>query len=66
MPALEEPALRYVASQVIDHHHPKGSKEIADKLEAIVDKNAESMDRDRSSGDKPLRDTMYRLRARAQ
>lgn len=66
MPGLEEPALRYVAAQVIDHHHPKGSTEIADKLQAIVDKNAESMDRDRSAGDKPLRDTMYRLRARAQ
>lgn len=66
MPSLEEPALRYVASQVIDHNYPKGSKEIADKLQAIVDKNAESMDKDRSAGDKPLRDTMYRLRARAQ
>jgi hypothetical protein len=66
MPGLEEPALRYVAAQVIDHHHPKGSTELADKLQAIVDKNAESMDKDRSSGDKPLKDTMYRLRARAQ
>jgi hypothetical protein len=64
--ALDEGSLRYVASQVIDHHHPKGSKELADKLQAIVDKNAESMDQDRASGDKPLRDTMYRLRARAQ
>lgn len=66
MPALEEPALRYVASQVIDHHHPKGSTDVADKLQAIVTKNAESMDQDRSAGDKPLRDTIYRLRARAQ
>jgi hypothetical protein len=61
---LNEATLRYVASQIIDHHHPKGSEEVANKLDAIVQKNKESMDQDRASADKPLRDAVYRLRAR--
>lgn len=63
--SLNEGALRYVASQVIDHHHPSGSEDIAKKLDAIIEKNKNSMDRDKASNDKPLRDAVYRLRARA-
>lgn len=66
MPSLEEASLRYVASQVIDHHHPGGAKEVADKLDEIVQKNEKSPDKSKASGDKPLRDAIYRLRARAQ
>jgi hypothetical protein len=64
MRALEEPSLRFVASQVLDHHHPNGSRELADALQVIIEENA--TDKDRSAGDKPLRDAMYRLRARAE
>ncbi len=64
LPNLNEGSLRYVAGQIIDHHHPKGSEEIAKKLEAIVDANKKSMDRGKAANDKPLRDAMYRLRAR--
>lgn len=63
---LEEASLRYVAAQVIDHHYPAGSPEIAKKLEAIVARNKKSPDRAKAAGDKPLRDLIYRLRARAQ
>lgn len=65
MGSLNEGSLRYVASQVIDHHYPSGSEEIAKKLEAIVEKNKKSMDQQKASMDKPLRDALYRLRARA-
>lgn len=64
-PEMNHGALRYVGCQVIDHHHPSGSKELAQKLQDIVDKNSKSMDRDVSANDKPLRDALYRLRARA-
>ena len=64
--ALEEPTLRYVASQVIDHHYPSGSPEVAKKLDAIVARNKRSPDKAKVAGDKPIRDLIYRLRARAQ
>lgn len=62
----EKSELRLVAADIIDHHHPNGSKELADALQKIVDKNKNSMDKDKAAADKPLRDVMYRLRARAQ
>ncbi len=57
-------AVRYVASQAIDHLTPKGSKEVAAKLNEIIQKNAKSADRDKSAGDTPLKEVMYRLDAR--
>jgi hypothetical protein len=65
LPGLPEGALRYVVSQIIDHHNPKGNTDIASKLDAIIAKNKDSMDQDKSANDKPLRDAVYRLRARA-
>jgi hypothetical protein len=62
---LQVGALRYVVSQVIDHHNPKGNAEVATKLNAIVEKNKDSMDAGKAANDKPLRDAVYRLRARA-
>lgn len=58
-------SVRYVAAQVIDHLSPKGSKEAAAKLNAVIVKNAKSPDREKSSGDSPLKQVMYRLDARA-
>jgi hypothetical protein len=63
--ALPDGASRYVVSQIIDHHNPKGNEEIAKKLDAIIEKNKDSMDAGKASNDKPLRDAVYRLRARA-
>jgi len=58
-------SVRYVAAQVIDHLSPKGSKDAAKKLNAVIVKNAKSPDREKSSGDSPLKQVMYRLDARA-
>jgi hypothetical protein len=58
-------ALRFVAAEVIDHLSPKGSKATVDKLGAVIDKNAKSPDREKSLGDSPLKQVMYRLEARA-
>lgn len=66
MEDFEKSELRYAAAQVIDHHSPNGNAALADALEKIIDKNKDSVDRDKVAGDKPLRDVMYRLRARAQ
>lgn len=65
LPSLQEGSLRYVVSQIIDHHNPKGNSEVAGKLDAIIAKNKDSMDTEKASNDKPLRDAVYRLRARA-
>ncbi len=64
--AMENPALRFVAAQAIDHLAPKGSVAEAAKLEAIVEKNARSGDRSKIQGDQPLKEVMYRIRSRAQ
>jgi hypothetical protein len=66
MPAFEEASVRYTASQAIDHFSPQGNVEIAKTLETIVDKRKDSPDKAKSAADKPLRDAVYRLRARAQ
>ena len=58
-------ALRSVSANVIDHLSPKGSKEAASKLNVIIEKNAKSPDREKSAGDSPLKQVMYRLDARA-
>ena len=58
-------ALRSVSANVIDHLSPKGSKEAASKLNTIIEKNAKSPDREKSAGDSPLKQVMYRLDARA-
>lgn len=66
MPSFEEAAIRYTAAQAIDHHSPKGNAELAKGLEAIVEKRKSSPDKAKVSADKPVRDVVYRLNARAQ
>lgn len=66
MPSFEEASVRYTAAQAIDHYSPKGNSDVAKNLEAIVDKRKDSPDKAKSLADKPLRDVVYRLRARAQ
>ncbi len=65
MPAFEEASVRYTASQAIDHFSPQGNADISKALEAIVEKRKDSPDKAKSAADKPLRDAVYRLRARA-
>jgi hypothetical protein len=61
---IENAAVRFVAAQAIDHLSPNGDKGVTQKLEAIIDKNAKSPDRDKAAGDAPLKQVMYRLEAR--
>jgi hypothetical protein len=63
--SITNAALRFVSGEVIDHLSPKGSKEAAAKLQAVIDKNAKSPDREKSAGDAPLKTVVYRLEARA-
>lgn len=64
--SIDNAAVRFVASQTIDYLSPKGSKEAAEALDAIIDKNAKSADKNKSAGDAPLKQVMYRIAARAE
>ena len=66
MPGFEEAAIRYTAAQAIDHHSPKGNATLAKSLEEIINKRKSSPDKAKVAADKPLRDAVYRLQARAQ
>lgn len=63
--SFENAAVRFVAAQTIDHLSPKGSKEAAAKLRKVIDKNAESGDKDKIAGDAPVKQVMYRIESRA-
>lgn len=62
--SITNAGVRYVAGQAIDHLTPKGNKAVAQKLNAIISKNAKSADRDKAVGDAPLKTVMYRIDAR--
>lgn len=57
-------AVRFTAASAIDHLSPKGAKNVTTKLNAIIQKNAESPDADKRAGDTPLKQVMYRIDAR--
>jgi hypothetical protein len=40
--------------------------EAADALQKIIDKNAKTADKDKIANDEPLKQVMFRIRARAQ
>jgi hypothetical protein len=62
---IDNAAVRFVSAQAIDKLSPKGGKPTVDKLNAIIEKNAKSPDRDKAMGDSPLKQVMYRLSARS-
>jgi hypothetical protein len=62
--SIDNAALRYVAAQVIDHLTPKGSKDVSEKLNAIITKNAKSPDTNKAAADAPLKQVMYRIESR--
>ncbi len=66
MPKFQNAATRFVALTIIDEFSPKGDKEIADKLQAIVDKAVESKDQELIRLNAPFKDVIARLNARAQ
>jgi hypothetical protein len=57
-------AVRFVAAQALDHLSPKGAKSVTTKLNAIIEKNAKSADREKAAYDAPLKQVMYRIEAR--
>jgi HEAT repeat protein len=61
---ISNAAVRYVAGQAIDHLTPKGNKQVAEKLNAIISKNEKSSDREKAQADAPLKTVMYRIDAR--
>ncbi len=60
---IEKDEVRFAAMQTIDKLAPKGSKETADVLEAMITKKEESGDKDATLS--ALKNFMYRIRARA-
>jgi hypothetical protein len=64
--SIENAAIRYSVAQAIDFLSPKGSKEAAAKLDAIITKNEKSGDRNKVAGDAPLKQVMYRIESRAE
>jgi hypothetical protein len=63
--SIDNAAVRYSASQSIDHLSPKGSKEAAKKLDAIIEANEKTADSNKIAGDAPLKQVMYRIESRA-
>jgi len=63
--AIDNAALRFISAQTIDQLSPKGSKAAAASLRMIIEKNAKSPDKNKSAGDSPLKQVMYRIEARA-
>jgi HEAT repeat protein len=63
--SVDNAALRYVSALAIDKLTPKGSKDAVAKLQAVIDKNAKSPDKDKQQGDEPLKLIVYRLEARS-
>jgi hypothetical protein len=62
--SIENAGVRFVAAQTIDKLTPKGDPDVAKKLDAIIEKNKKSADRDKMLGDAPLKQVMYRVDAR--
>lgn len=61
---INNAAVRFVAAQAIDRLTPKGSKAVAEKLDAIITKNAKSADRAKAAYDAPVKQVLYRIQAR--
>ncbi|HEU4577027.1 MAG TPA: hypothetical protein VFS67_02150 [Polyangiaceae bacterium] len=64
--AVNNAAVRFTASKVIDFLSPKGSTAAADQLQKVVDTNQKRGDQAKIAGDAPLKQVVYRLRSRAQ
>jgi hypothetical protein len=64
--AVDNAAVRYSVSQAIDFLSPKGNKEAAKKLQAIIDANEKTADRNKIANDAPLKQVMYRIETRAE
>jgi len=66
LPKMSHPAVRFAAITAVDSLSPKGDKDIADKLQKMVDDAVEKKDQDKIRLNAPLKTVIYRLHARAQ
>jgi hypothetical protein len=58
-------AVRFTIAQSIDHLLPDGSPSAAQRLDELIRADARSPDRERAAGNAPLKQVLYRLRARS-
>ena len=66
LPKLPNAAVRFVVSQVIDHHSPQGDAGLAAALRKVVYDGELSRDAVRRMGNAPFKLVIYRLDARAE
>jgi hypothetical protein len=64
LPKVKNAAVRFSAVQAIDHLTQKESTPVADALQKIVDENKAKDDRNMMQADAPVKEIVYRLRAR--
>ena len=66
MPKLKSSAVRGLAASVIDFYSPKGDKDMAAKLQKIIDDVEVKKDPNMMATQSHFRYTVYRLNAKAQ
>jgi hypothetical protein len=66
LPRVDNAAVRFVITLIIDRKSPKGDKVIQAKLQAMIDKAIKSRDQAKIKKVKSLKQVIYRLEARSQ
>jgi len=66
LPKVTNSAVRFVVAGALDRLSPQGDRGLADQLEAIVQANVRSGDRNKIQADHPLKTVIARLRVRAE
>ena len=64
LPKVKNAAVRFSAAQAIDHLTQNQPAPVADALQKIVDENKAKDDRNMMQADAPVKEIVYRLRAR--
>ena len=64
LPKVRNAAVRFAAVSAIDHLTQKDTGPVADALQKIVDENKAKEDRNMMQADAPVKEIIYRLRAR--
>jgi HEAT repeat protein len=64
LPKVKNAAVRFAAVSAIDHLTQKDAGPVADALQKIVDENKAKDDRNMMQADAPVKEIVYRLRAR--
>src|SRR5262249_4760457 len=64
LPKVRNAAVRFAAVSALDHLPQKDTGAVADALQKIVDENKAKDDRNMMQADAPVKEIVYRLRAR--